>query len=393
MTLIQEKVRQAVGILQEKEIDTWLTFVRETSAVPDPVLPFIYGATLTWTSALLLARSGRCIAIVGRYEAETARSTGAFDEVIACDQSIRPELLRILDLLAPEQIAVNYSVNDSSSDGLTHGMYQVLTGYLEDTPHAGKLISAEPVISALRGRKTPAEVDRVRNAVQTSEEIYRRTFQYLRPGQSEKNLSDFMHQQMVELGVTEAWDYQNCPAVNSGPDSPVGHAAPTDIVLQRGHLVHFDFGVRQEEYCSDIQRMVYLLRPGEKEPPAEVQKGFETVARAIQEALHALRPGMKGIEVDEVARGIVTGAGYPEYQYATGHQLGRNAHDGGALLGPHWERYGNSPDMLVEPGQIYSLEPGLAVPGYGYVGLEEDVLVTESGAVPLSQIQKELVLI
>jgi Xaa-Pro aminopeptidase len=272
-------------------------------------------------------------------------------------------------------------------------MYQVLSGYLEDTPHAAKLISAEPVISALRGRKTPAEVERVRNAVETSEEIYRRTFQYLRPGQSEKNLSDFMHQQMVELGVTEAWDYQNCPAVNSGPDSPVGHAVPTEILLQRGHLVHFDFGVRQEEYCSDIQRMVYLLRPGEKEPPTEVQKGFETVARAIQEALHALRPGMKGIEVDEVARGIVTGAGYPEYQYATGHQLGRNAHDGGALLGPRWERYGNSPDMLVEPGQIYTLEPGVAVPGYGYVGLEEDVLVTESGAVPLSQIQKELVLI
>jgi hypothetical protein len=106
MTLIQEKVRQAVGILQEKEIDTWLTFVRETSAVPDPVLPFIYGATLTWTSALLLARSGRCIAIVGRYEAETAKSTGAYDEVIACDQSIRAELLRTLDLLAPAQIAV-----------------------------------------------------------------------------------------------------------------------------------------------------------------------------------------------------------------------------------------------------------------------------------------------
>ncbi len=393
MTLIQEKVQQAIGILQEKQIDLWLTFVRETSAVPDPVLPLIYGATLTWTSALLLSRSGRRIAIVGRYEAETASRTGAYDEVIGYDQSIRSDLLRTLDLLAPQQIAVNTSASDPAADGLTHGMYQILSGYLEGTPHAGKLIPAEAIIAALRGRKTPAEVERVRRAVETTAEIYRRTFQYMRPGQTERELSDFMHRQMEEMNVTEAWDYDNCPAVNSGPDSPVGHAAPTDLLLQRGHLVHFDFGVRQEDYCSDIQRMVYLLRPGEKEPPAEVRKGFETVVRAIQEAARFLRPGMKGAEVDEIARGIVTAAGYPEYQYATGHQLGRSAHDGGALLGPRWERYGNSPDMLVEAGQIYTLEPGLLVPGYGYVGLEEDVLVTENGAQFLIAPQMELIII
>jgi Xaa-Pro aminopeptidase len=393
MTIIQEKVQQAIGILHEKKIDSWLTFVRETSAVFDPVLPLIYGANLTWTSALLLTRSGRRIAIVGRYEAETATRTGAYDEVIAYDQSIQPDLLRTLDLLAPQQIAVNTSTNDPAADGLTHGMYQVLTGYLNGTSHAGKLISAEPVIACLRGRKTATEVERIRKAVETTEEIYRRTFQYMRPGQTEKELSTFMHRQMEEMNVTEAWDYENCPAVNSGPESPVGHAAPTDIMLQRGHLVHFDFGVRQEDYCSDIQRMVYLLRAGEKKPPAEVCKGFETIVHAIQETVRYMRSDMRGADVDAIARGIVTGAGYPEYQYGTGHQLGRNAHDGGALLGPRWERYGNSPEMLLEPGQVYTVEPGLAIAGYGYVGLEEDVLVTGNGAQFLSKPQTELVIL
>jgi Xaa-Pro aminopeptidase len=393
MTIIQEKVQQAVQILQEKKIDLWMTFVRETSAVPDPVLPLIYGATLTWTSALLITSSGRRIAIVGRYETETAKRTGAYDEVIGYDQSIQPDLLRTLDLLAPQQIAVNTSASDPAADGLTHGMYEVLTGYLAGTPHAGKLVSAEPVIAALRGRKTPAEVERIQAAIDTTEEIYRRTFQYMRPGQTERELADFMHRQMAEMNVTEAWDYDHCPAVNSGPESPVGHAAPTDILLQRGHLVHFDFGVRQQDYCSDIQRMVYLLRPGEKNPPDEVRQGFETIVRAIQETARQLRPGMKGAEADAIARGIVTAAGYPEYRYATGHQLGRNAHDGGALLGPRWERYGNAPDLLVEAGQVYTLEPGLMVPGYGYVGLEEDVLVTPNGARFLSQPQTELIVI
>lgn len=393
MTIIQEKVQQAIGILQEKRLDAWLTFVRETTAVFDPVLPLIYGASLTWTSALLLTRSGRRVAIVGRYEAETATRTGAYDEVIAYDKSIQPDLLRTLDLLAPQQIAVNTSANDPAADGLTHGMYQVLTGYLAGTPHAGKLTSAEAIIASLRGRKTQSEVERIQKAVDTTAEIYRRAFAFLKPGLNEKQVSEFMHRQMTELNVTEAWDYENCPAVNSGPESPVGHAAPTDIVIERGHLLHFDFGVRQEDYCSDIQRMVYLLRPGETEPPAEVRKGFEIIVHAIQETVKTMKPGMKGAEVDAIARGIVTGAGYPEYQYGTGHQLGRNAHDGGAMLGPRWERYGNSPEMMLEPGHVYTVEPGLAVPGYGYVGIEEDVLVTTTGAQFLSTPQTELILL
>lgn len=393
MKLIQEKVQQAIEILKEKEIDAWLTLVRESSIVNDPILSYIYGASLTWTSALILTRSGKRAAIVGRYEAETARRTGAYDQVIAYDQSIRENLLRTLDELNPKQIAINTSASDPSADGLTHGLYQLLTGYLEGTPHAGKLVSAEAVIAALRGRKTPSEIERVRKAVETTEKIYQRTFQFIRPGQTEKELADFMHKQMSELGVTEAWDYEGCPVVNSGPDSPVGHAAPSDIQLERGHIVHFDFGIRQEEYCSDIQRVVYLLRPGEKKPPAEVKKGFETITRAIQETVKALFVGMKGVEADAVARQIVTSAGYPEYQYGTGHQVGRNAHDGGALLGPRWERYGNSPDMLLEAGQIYTVEPGLEVPGYGYIGVEENILMTDTGAVPLSQFQKKLILI
>ncbi|MCX7609860.1 MAG: Xaa-Pro peptidase family protein [Anaerolineales bacterium] len=393
MSLIQEKVEQATQILQEQGIDLWLTFVRETSAVSDPVLPLIYGATLTWTSALILTRSGERIAIVGRYEAETAARTGAYHEVLPYDQSIRPILLQTLDRLAPAQIAINTSLNDPAADGLTHGMYQILVGYLEGTPHAGKLISAESIIAALRGRKTPTEVERVRAAIQTTEEIYHRTFQYIRPGQTERELASFMHEQMKALGVEAAWDEEHCPAVNSGPESPVGHAAPTNLIIQRGHLLHFDFGVRQNDYCSDLQRMVYLLRPGERQPPEAVQQGFETVRAAMEAAARVLRPGVRGVEVDAAARRVVVAAGYPEYRYATGHQLGRNAHDGGTLLGPRWERYGNTPEMLVEAGQIYTLEPGLAVPGYGYIGLEEVVLVTPSGAEFLSTPQQELIVI
>ena len=102
-TLVQEKVNQAIEILKEKQIDLWLTFVRETSAFADPVLPLIYGADLTWQSALILTRNGDKIAIVGRFEAETARRTRAFDDVILYDEAFKPVLIQVLDRLCSEK--------------------------------------------------------------------------------------------------------------------------------------------------------------------------------------------------------------------------------------------------------------------------------------------------
>ena len=84
-------------------------------------------------------------------------------------------------------------------------------------------------------------------------------------------------------------------------------------------------------------------------------------------------------------------AGYAEYMNALGHQVGRNAHDGGTLLGPRWRRYGALPDGIVEPGNVFTLEPNLATDGYGMISLEEDVVVTQRGCEFLSTPQTSLI--
>ncbi len=391
--VVLEKVAQAAGILEELGIDLWLTFVRETAAGADPVLPLIYGAgDLTWQSALMLTRSGERIAIVGRFEVEAVRTGGVYPTIISYDESIRPHLIATMERLDPAQIALNYSLGDVYADGLGHGLYQVLLDYLEGTPYAGRLVSAEHVIAALRGRKTPSEIARIRAAVEATERIYQRTFDFMQLGMTERQVGQFMHGLCREYGVGTAWHEENCPAVNAGPDSPVGHAGPTELKILPGQLVHFDFGVKQAEYCADIQRMVYFLAPGESRAPEPVQRAFDTVVRAIQAATAALQPGTLGKQVDAIARSIVVEAGYPEYMHGTGHHVGRQAHDGGGILGPEWERYGDTPNRPVEAGHVYAVELGVMVPGCGYIGLEENVLVTETGAKYLSTPQTELIL-
>lgn len=391
-SIVVEKVQQAVEILKEKEIDLWLTFTRETTAGGDPVLPLIYGHDLTWQSALIITRSGERIAIVGRLESESARRTEAYTSVIPYDEGIRAPLLTTLERLNPEKIAINYSKNDVQADGLTYGQYLILQENLAGTPYSERLVSSEAIVAALRGRKTAGEVERIRRAVKTTQAIFEKVYEYVRPGMTEAEISRFMHAQIEEHGVAPAWEKEFCPTVNAGPNSPVGHVGPSDIRLEQGQILHLDFGVKQEEYCSDIQRVIYYLKPGETSAPEEVQRGFHTIRRAVQEAAAAMRPGRLGKEVDAAARRVVTDAGYPEYKYATGHHLGRLAHDGAGVLGPEWERYGETPNYPLEAGQVYTIEPGLAVPGYGYIGLEEDVLVTENGAEFLSEPQNEIVL-
>lgn len=392
-TIVKEKIQQSVGILNSYNIDLWITFVRETSAGGDPVLPIIYGHDLTWQSALIITKSGQAIAIVGHFEAEAARIIEAYSEVIPYHESIRPPLLSVLERINPERIAINYSKDDVQSDGLTVGLYQVLLDILEGTPFKDRLVSSEKVITALRGRKTQSEIDRIRQAVLTTEEIFKETYEICTPGMSEIEIADFMRSRIKARGLAPAWDWNHCPTVNAGPDSAVGHVPAGKITLQRGHILHFDFGVKQDQYCSDIQRVAYMLHPGEDTLPATVQKGFDTIVSAIQESLKGMIPGKAGWEIDAIARNIVTSAGYPEYKYATGHHLGRLAHDGAGVLGPKWDRYGNTPNFLLEIGQVYTIEPGLAVPGYGYIGIEEDVVVTQNGGEFLSEPQTELILL
>lgn len=389
--LQEEKISQAIRILNELQLDCWLIFVRETDEQPDPAYKLVVNHDVTWHTAFLLTRSGERIAVVARYDDDLVRQSGLY-EVVSYIDDVAPALLEVLTRLDPASIALNYALGDVAADGLTHGMYLKLLETLKDTPYPQRFISAGPLVSRLRSRKTPAELQRMRAAIRETEEIFALTNAALRAGVTEREMGSMMHAEMARRNLGAAWSYASCPGVKFGPNTLFGHGEPGEIVLEPGFLASIDFGVRYQDYCSDLQRLWYVRKPGETQVPEVVRRAFDAARGAVAAAKALIRPGIQGWQADDASRTFLVAAGYPEYQHAVGHSVGRHAHDGGPLLGPRWARYGETPFHTIEEGVVFTLELGVMTE-HGYIGLEDEIIVTADGNEWFSQPQEEIYLI
>jgi Xaa-Pro aminopeptidase len=267
-------------------------------------------------------------------------------------------------------------------------MYLQLCEYLKDTPYAARLVSSEPICSRLRSRKLAGEIQLLSEAAVAADKVWGQAVQEIRPGMTEKEIAAVIDRLICATGGTPSFP----TIVNAGTKSDAGHGHPSDAKLSRGDLLHVDFGVLLNDYCSDIQRLAYFPPPQQQSLPLELIEAFQTVRDIITETATHCKPGVKGCEVDAIAREMLRDNGYEEYQHALGHQLGRSVHDGGAILGPQWERYGRMPSIPLEEGNVLTLELEIMLPGIGCVGLEEDVVVTSEGTRFLGPRQMELVI-
>lgn len=391
--MIREKINQAVEILKEENIDCWLTYVRETSTIPDPAMDLIVGTGVTWQSAFIITARGETIAIVGSLDKANQESHGYYPKIIGYLESVEDDLMNTLREINPNKIAINYSINTATADGLSHGLYLQLMEYFKNTPFPERLISSEIILNKLRGRKSNTEIDRVKKSIEVTLEMFDQVGGFITTGKSEQDVARFLLDLVEKKGIGLAWDPDHCPAVFTGPDTSGAHAGPTDRKVQPGHVLNIDFGVKIDGYCSDLQRSWYILRDGEENAPEEVKKGFQVIFDSISMAADALKPGKTGYEIDTIAREYIVSQGYEEYPHALGHQIGREAHDGGGLLGPKWERYGTLPDIPVEKSQLFTIEPRLTIKDYGIATAEEIVVITDDGCEFLSARQKEIFLV
>jgi Xaa-Pro aminopeptidase len=391
--LVREKIAQAGELLNEFGFDCWITFVRESSINGDPLLAYLVEGPLTWHSALIITRSGRSYAIVGEYDRRAVEDLGAYGEVLGYVKGIKEPFQSVMKKINPTTIAVNYSKESEICDGITHGMYLILVDLLAEIDMGGRIVQADVLVSALRQRKTESELLSMKEAIRQTEEIFSLAHAFIAPGRTEKEIAAFMLGEVDRRKLECAWDPKTCPSVFTGPDTAAAHYAPTDRPVEAGHILNMDFGIRVNGYCSDLQRTFYVLERGETHPPADVQKGFDTIVRSIELSRQAMRVGVEGIEIDAIARTTISAAGYGEFPHALGHQVGRYAHDGTALLGPAWEKYARKPFCKLEEGMVFTIEPRLTVAGRGIATIEEMVVVTASGAEWLSTPQKKIFLV
>ena len=390
----KEKIKIAFDALRDEKIDMWIIAGQESATNTEPILAVMSDAEFIGCTALIFCKDGTSTAVCTPIDYNGYVHHGVFDEVIAFPISFTDTLAEVIVKKKPEVIALDYSLENPSADGLSLGMYHLLEEAFEKANYQGKVISAENIIVRVRGIKSEEELSKIRKACLEAEKIFDDAKDFIKPGMNCKDVYAFFQNEVERKGFGWSWPKSCNPGVFSGYGCPGGHMGAPDFAISRGDVVNIDFGIVVDGYGCDLQRMYYVLKEDESEAPEDIVEAFNTVRDGILLAAKALKPGVTGLEVDTVAREYITGKGYEDWNAALGHQMGRVAHDGGPLLGPEKPRY-NKDELIRTPlfeNMVFTLEPGIPTRA-GRIGLEEDVVVKKDGAEFIVPPQKDLYLI
>lgn len=314
----------------------------------------------------------------------------------------------IAKLHFPCDVSLSYStMGDKNTDILSHGRYLTLTRILKK-PYAKyhkkvKFSSAEKLMYEVISKRSNKELSRLKLIANITNTILEETFENIKIGISEIEIVDLtkkiakkiMESYMKANDIVNfdfAWE--NCPIVLTGENlAKGGHSLPSKKLLKHGDTIYFDFGIKvkfKDGMClyTDMQRMGYALKKNEIEAPKNVKKVFDTLVNAIEDGIDEMKPGVKGYKIDNIVRKQILKKGYPDYNHATGHPVGRDVHGAGAIISIRTSKRASLP--LVEDG-VYTLEPRVNIANGG--SIEEMIQVTKYGGVPLCKTQKELYLV
>lgn len=330
-----------------------------------PNLRYLSGFTGS-AGALLVTPDGAWLFADPRY-LEQAR-----EEAPGCVLVPRPG--KLSEALAPLLREQGVGALAFEKERLTFAQYERLRQELE-----AELLPQAGLVEELRLVKEEGEVEAIRKAAALADQAFGHVLEMVRPGVSEQDIALELEYYMRREGASAA----AFPLiVASGPRAAFPHGVPSARRLQGGDLVVMDLGCVVDGYCSDLTRTVVVGRADEKQ-----RRIFELVRRAQEAGLAALRAGRKGSEVDAAAREVIAAAGYGEhFGHGLGHGVGLEIHEG-----PRLSRLAAGPEEPeLRAGMVVTVEPGVYIPGWGGVRVEDLVLVGEEEARALSRADKRL---
>nr|WP_263325756.1 Xaa-Pro peptidase family protein [Neobacillus sp. Marseille-Q6967] len=258
-------------------------------------------------------------------------------------------------------------------DHVTFSTYKAYEKLIES-----ELVPVSGLIEKLRLIKTDAEIKILKVAADIADAAFKHILDFIRPGKTELEVSNELEFFMRKAGATSSsFDI----IVASGHRSALPHGVASEKVIESGDFVTLDFGAYYNGYVSDITRTVAVGQPDQK-----LKEIYEIVLEAQLRGMAGIKPGMTGKEADALTRDYITEKGYGDYfGHSTGHGIGLEVHEGPALS--------FRSDIVLEPGMIVTVEPGIYIPGLGGVRIEDDTIITKDHNEALTHSTKELIIL
>ena len=303
------------------------------------------------------------------------------NECPGLEATIRPPTKKTLDMVAEAIRSIKALSIGFECQVLTVSDFESLKEIL---PECSWLASRERV-ETQRMVKEPIEIEAIRAAIKMAQDAFVSLSKSLLPSQTEKNVADELERLMRSMGA-------QCAAfpiiVAAGLNAALPHAIPSQHCIGNESLLLVDWGASSPSgYKSDLTRVLdthsFSKTTGQAESKDKLRKIYSVVQKAQKAAFDSIKPGVRALDVDRAARQLIAEAGFGEYfGHGLGHGIGLQIHEA------PWLRPGS--ETVLEPGMVFTLEPGIYLPGWGGVRIEDNILVTSSGAEYLTGISREL---
>lgn len=258
------------------------------------------------------------------------------------------------------------------SEHLSCEVYRRLKALLPDC----LLVPTEKVVESLTVIKDQAEAEKIKKAAEITDLVFSEILDFIKPGERELDLAAEIEYRMKGFGSSTPY-YETIVA--SGKRSALPHGVASDKKIQRGDFVTMDFGAVVDGYTADLTRTIIVGKANKRQ-----NEVYNIVQRAQRHATTQVKPKMKACDLDKTAREIIKRSGYAEYfGHGLGHGIGLLIHDNPPINPTN--------QQLLEPGMVITIEPGIYIPNWGGVRIEDDVLITQKGYEVLTTSEKNLI--
>lgn len=307
---------------------------------------------------LIITPKDLILATDSRYDTQ-ARDEASLYTVHCCKKSLIEELPGLLKSVDARQVGIEES-------RLTCRLYQKLCKEIEkDGDLEIKLSPADDLLGSFRTNKDPGELIKIKEVLSLAENAFLKLRPQIRVGMTEREAAWLLEKTMREMGA----DGLSFPVIAaSGPNSALAHATPGSRQFKKGEPLLFDFGARLNGYCSDTTRTLVI-----GEPDSPFEEIYEILFQAQRIAIEAIAPKVPASSIDKIARDYIDATPYRgKFGHSLGHGVGLVIHEE-----PRVSRLNHS---ALESGMVITVEPGIYIPEWGGIRLENMVVVTDTGA-------------